>query len=171
MVQAAKDAGQRLGHRSLFDTDAWRDNQHVGIDDAARNPNVFGVSAVVEQEIFAEVLLMFGAVEAHLARRGIQGDDAHAFLESVDTGSYFLDDSGQFMAEQGGRHDHAGMVAALVHLKISAAGQGNLNFDQNLAFSHARDRYFLNLEVFFAVQDGCGHFSVHCWLPSQRLPG
>ena len=166
-VQASKDAGQRFGHRSLFDTDVRRNDQHVGFDDAARNANVFGVSSVVEEEIFAEILLMFGAVEAHLARGGVQGDDAHALLESVDAGSDFLDDSGQFVAEQGGRNDHAGVVAALVHLKIGAAGQGNLNFDQNLAFSHARDRYFFNLEVFFAVQDGSGHFSVHCWLPSN----
>jgi hypothetical protein len=43
------------------------------------------------------------------------------------------------------------VIAALVHLEIGAAGQGDLDFDQDLAVSHARDGYFFNLEVFFAV--------------------
>jgi hypothetical protein len=75
------------------------------------------------------------------------------------------------MAEEGGRDDHAGVVAALVHLEISAAGQGDLDFDQNLAVSHARDGYFFDFEVFFAVQDGSGHFSIHCGFPSSYLRG
>ena len=89
---------------------------------------------------------MLGAVEAHLAGRGVQRDDAHALLEAVDAGADFFDDSGQFVAEQRGRNDHAGVIAALVHLEVGAAGQGDLDLDQNLAVTHARDGDFFDLQ-------------------------
>ncbi len=164
-METAENAGQRFRHRRIFKGHVGRDDQHVGFDDALRDPNVFCVGAIIEEEIFAEIFLMLGAVEAHLARSGVQGYDAHALLETIDPGADFLNYAGQFVAEQGGRNDHAGMVATLVHLKIGAAGQGDLYFDQNLAVSHARDGYFFDLEVFLAVQDGGGHFSVHGFLP------
>jgi hypothetical protein len=43
------------------------------------------------------------------------------------------------------------VVSALKDLQIGAAGQCDLDFDQNLAVTHARYRDSLNLEVFFAV--------------------
>jgi len=87
---------------------------HVGFNNALGHANVFGVRAIVEEKIFAEIFLMLGAVEAHLARGGVQGNHAHALLETVDAGADLLDDTSQFMAEQGGRDDHAGVVATLI---------------------------------------------------------
>jgi len=79
----------------------------------------------------------------------------------------FFDYAGQFMAKQCGGHNHAGVVAALVHLEISPAGESDLYFDQHLAFFDARDGHSFNLQIFFAVKNGSGHFSIHCWLPSR----
>ena len=104
---------------------------------------------------------MFGAVKAHLAGRGVEGYDTHALLEAIDVSTNLLHDSGKFVAEKRRRHDHARVIAPLVHLEIGAASQGDLNFDENLAIADARDGYFFDLEVFFAVQDGGSHFSVH----------
>jgi hypothetical protein len=144
-MESAQDAGERLSHGGIFETDVGRNDEHVGFDDAAGDANVFGLGSVVEEEIFAEVLLMLGAVEAHLARGGVEGDDAHALLESVDTGANFLDDSGEFVAEEGRGNDHAGVITALVHLEVGAAGEGNLDLNQNFAITHARDGNFLDL--------------------------
>ena len=160
-VQAAENAGQRLGHRRILKADVGRDDQHVGFNDAAGDADVFGVGSVVEEQIFAEIFLVLGAVEAHLAGGGVEGDDLHALLEAVDAFADFLDDSGQFVAKEGGRDDHAGVVAALINLEIGAAGEGDLYFDENLTLLDSRDRYSFNFEIFFAVQDGGGHFSVH----------
>src|SRR5437773_1754838 len=160
-VQAAKHARQRLSHRSIFKADVGRNDQHVRFNNAARHTNVLRIGAVVEKEVFAEVFLVFGAVKAHLAGRGVQGYDAHALLEAVDVSTNLLNDSSEFVAEKRRRHDHARVIAALVHLEIGAASQGDLNFDENLAIADARDGYFFDLEVFFAVQDGGSHFSVH----------
>jgi len=73
------------------------------------------------------------AVEAHLARRGIQRHYLHAFLESANAGADFFDYAGEFVSEQGRRDDHAGVVAALIDLEIGAAGQRGLHAQDDLA--------------------------------------
>src|SRR4029077_17062637 len=153
-VQAAQHARQRFSHRSIFKADVGRNDQHIRFNNAARHTNVLRIGTVVEEEVFAEVFLVLGAVEAHLAGRGVQGYDAHALLEAIDVSTNLLDDSSEFVAEKRRGHDHAGVIAALVHLEVGAAGQGDLNFDENLAIADAWDGYFFDLEVFFAVQDG-----------------
>ena len=129
-VQAAQHAGQRLGHGGVFETDAGRDDQHVRFDDAARDADVFRVGSVVEEQVFAEIFLVLGAVEAHLARGGVERDYAHALLEGVYALADFLDDSGEFVAEERRGDDHAGVVTALVNLEIGAAGERHLHLDQ-----------------------------------------
>src|SRR6266403_341118 len=75
------------------------------------------------------------------------------------------------MPKQRRRHNHAGVIAPLVHLQIRAAGEGHMDFHQNFAVAHARDRYSFNLDVFFAVEDGSRHLAIHSWCPSPALPG
>jgi hypothetical protein len=57
-VKTAQHAGQRFDHGSFFKTDVGRDNKRVQVDDAARDADVFGICAVVEQQVFAEIFLM-----------------------------------------------------------------------------------------------------------------
>ena len=58
-VEAAKNAGQRFSHGCVFKCHIRRDDQHVGFDNAAWNANVFRVGTVVEEQVFAEILLVF----------------------------------------------------------------------------------------------------------------
>ena len=53
-----------------------RDAVHVLFDDAAGDADEFGVGAVIEEKIVAEVLEILLAVEAVAARGGIAGHDA-----------------------------------------------------------------------------------------------
>ena len=105
LVQSTQHASQRLGHGGVFETHVRRNYQHVGFNDPPRHADVFRISSVVEQKIFAQVFLVFRAVEAHLARRGVQRDHSHALLEAIHSGPDFFDYPGQFMAKraQGGR--------------------------------------------------------------------
>src|ERR1700685_3863209 len=160
LVESAQHAGQRLGHCGIFVTHVGRNDQHVGFDNALGNANVFGVGPVVKQQIFAKIFLMLGAIETHLAGRGIEGDHAHAFFETVDAGADFFDDPGQLVAEQCRRDDHARMIAALKNFEVGSAGQRDLNFDQNLAGAYTGNGDSFNFEIFFAVEDGSRHFSV-----------
>ena len=75
------------------------------------------------------------------------------------------------MPKQRGRHNHAGMIAALIHFQIRAAGERHVDLHQNFAVTHARDRHFFNLDIFFAVEDGSRHLAIHSWCPSHLLPG
>ncbi len=138
-MQSAQHAGQGLDHGRLFVAHIRRHGQHVGFNDAARDLDVLGVGAVVEQQILAQVLLMLGAVVAHLAGRGIQRHHPHALLESAHARADLLDHSRQFVPEQSRRNDHAGVIAALVNLEVGAAGQGDLHFDENFAIPYVRD--------------------------------
>ena len=160
-MQSAEDAGQRLGHGGVFEADVGRNHQHVGFDDATRHADIFGIGTIVEEQILAEIFLMLGAVEAHLTGGGIQRYDAHAFFEAMNAGADFFDDPGEFVSEEGGRDDHAGVIAALVDLEVSAAGERDLDFDQDFALFHAGDGNFFDLQIFFAVEDGSRHFSIH----------
>ena len=70
-----------------------RDGQHVDINDSTRHANVLSVSAVIEQQVFAEVFLMARTVETGLTWRGIQGYDACPFFEAANPGANFFDHS------------------------------------------------------------------------------
>jgi hypothetical protein len=83
------------------------------------------------------------------------------FLKPRTPSPDFLDRARQFMPEQRRRHNHAGVIAPLIHLQIRAAGQRHVDLDQNFALSHTRDRHSFNLDVFFAVEDGSRHLAIH----------
>src|SRR5581483_3185962 len=155
--QAADDAGQRLDDGRFLHGHLRRNHQHVLLDDAARNLDELGVGAVVEQQVFAEVFLVARAVEAHAARSRVERDHALAAAEVSDPMAGFRNHAGQLVPEQRGRNDHARVVAALVDLQVGAAGEGNFDFDQDLAVFDARNGDALNLYVLFTVEDGCGH--------------
>src|SRR5262249_29376079 len=94
----------------------------------------------------------------------------HAFAESFDARSHFLDYTSQFVAKQGGRHDHASVVAALIHLQIGAAGKGHLHFDEHFSHVQSGNRYPFDLDVLFPIEDGRCHLSHACW-SFHELPG
>src|SRR5216684_2430677 len=114
---------------------------------------------------------MLRAIEAHAAGSGIKRDHAHSLLEAAHAFTDFLDRTGQFMPEQRGWHNHAGMIAALIHLQVRAAGKRHVDLHQNFAVTHAWDRHPFNLDVFFAVKNGRRHLAIHSWCPSHALPG
>ena len=114
---------------------------------------------------------MLGAVEAHLAGRGVQCHHPHAFFEAANAMSDFFDDPRQFVPEQGGRDNHARVVSTLVDLQIGTAGQGDLHFDQYFPVTNSGNRHFFNLDVLFAIEDSSCHLTVHARLPSHELPG
>ena len=56
-LEAADDAGEGLGEGGVFEGDVVGDEEGVLFDDAGGDADVFGVGAVVEEEILAEILL------------------------------------------------------------------------------------------------------------------
>src|SRR5207302_1617014 len=108
--------------------------------------------------------------ETHLARRRVQRHHTHALLESAYARPRLFDHSSQFVPEERRRHNHSRMISALVHLEVCATSERHLHFDQDLSVLNMRNRNPLNFYVLFAIEDGCCHLSVHCYL-SCELPG
>src|SRR5579864_1687125 len=162
LVESTQHAGQRLDHGCFFKTHMRWNDQSVQINNATRNTNIFGVSAVVEQQVFAKIFLVARAIEAGLAGSGIQRDYAHAFFESANTRTNVFDGASEFVTEEGWGHDHSRVIPALIDLEIGAAGERDLDFDEELAIAHVGDGNLLDLHVLFAVEDGCGHLASHC---------
>jgi hypothetical protein len=78
--------------------------------DARRDADVFGVSAVIEEQVFTKVFLFADAPEASPARRRIQRHHAHARFKAAHTGARLMHHACQLMPEERRRRDHPGMV-------------------------------------------------------------
>ena len=96
-VQSPQHTGQRLGDGRCLKADAGRNGQHVGLNNSARYLDVLCVGTVIEEQVLAKILLMLGAIEAHLTGRGVKRHHAHALLESANSGANFLNDAGEFV--------------------------------------------------------------------------
>jgi hypothetical protein len=143
LFEAADDAGKRFGEGGVLEGDTVGDEEGVLFDDAGGDADVLGVGAVVEEEVFAEILLAMGAEETDVAGSGVEGYDAVAFAEGVDSGADFGDYAGELVTEGDRRLQHEGMVAAAVDLEISAAGKGCAYTNDQLSVRGAGDIYLL----------------------------
>ena len=58
LVQSTQHAGQRFDHGSFFKAYVRRNHQRVQVNNPPRNADVLGISAVVEQQVFAQIFLV-----------------------------------------------------------------------------------------------------------------
>ena len=68
-----------------------------------------------------------------------------------DAGADFDDRAGQLMAEDDGRLQHHGVIAAAVDLEVGAAGERRAHAQQQFSMARVRDGYPLHAQVFLAV--------------------
>ena len=66
------------------------------------------------------------------------------------------------MAEDGGGHDHFGVVPAFEDLQIGAAGERGFDADADFARFEGGWRDVFDLDFFLAVQDGGFHARSLC---------
>src|SRR5207302_9005231 len=78
LVDSAKHAGEGFGQRGALIVVGVRHFEHVFHDDTAWDAHVIRVSAIIEQQIVAQIFLAAAAMVAAQARRGIRGDHTHA---------------------------------------------------------------------------------------------
>src|ERR1700722_1313291 len=136
-----------------------RDFQHIFGGDATGDAHVLGVSAVVEEQVLAEIFLSATAMKTTQARGGIGGHHAHADLPA---GIYALSDGGNFadhfVAKDGRRLNHFGVITALPNFEVGAIGQREEHADQNFIDSQRGHIDLLNTQVFATVENGGIHF-------------
>src|SRR2546430_17253407 len=99
--------------------------QHIFRYDTPRDAHVFGVCAVIEQKVFAEIFLPAAAMIAAETRRGVRGNytnaSAPACINALADSDNFADD---FMTEDRGRTNHFGVIAAPPNFQVGAIVQG-----------------------------------------------
>ena len=161
LLQAAYNTRKWLGKSGVFERNMSRNQQCVFSHDPGRDPDVFSVGSVVEQQIFAKVLLTAEAEEASIARRRIQRNDAIPFVESGDSLSNFSDYTGYLVAEQDGRLEHHGVIPTAVNFQIGSAGQSGTYADDQLTGLSAGNRNPFQAEVFLPIQNRRIHLTSH----------
>ena len=158
-MDAAENTSERFGEGSTLVIDGVRHFKHVFNDDAARDAHVFGVRAVVEKQIVAEIFLAAAAMVAAKARGGIRGHYAHAEAPAgIDAFADGHDVADQFMAKDGRRLDHAGMVAAFPDFEVGAVRESEADTKKNFVGGQRRHVDFFDAKVFAAIEDRRHHF-------------
>ncbi len=166
-IETAQYAGQRLRERGVLVSDVIFQKVQIPAHDALRNANIFGVGAVVEQQIGAEIFLVTLAKVALATGGGVGRHHAIADPETRDLFPHGHDVARQLMPKQRRRRDHPCMVSTAKHFDVRAAGERGADAHQYVARPDIRHVHRFDLQVFLAVQNGCCHLprhsGVHLW--------
>jgi len=133
----------------------------IAFDNAGGDADVLGVRAVIEEQIFAEILKASFAEEAGEAGRGVGRDDAFPDGKAVYVFTDGDDVAGKLVAEDSRRDNHAGMISTAKDFDVGAAGQSNFHPNENVSAFDCRNVYRFYLQVFLAVKNGRHHAVVH----------
>ncbi len=133
------------------------DGKGIFGDDPGWDADVFGVGAVVEEKVFAEVLLAVQAEEAGVTGGGVEGDDAVVTAEGGYAFTDVHDGAGEFMAEETVGCEHFGVVAAAKDFEVCAAGEGGVNAEDEFPGGGDGLCHAFQAQVFPAVQHRTEH--------------
>jgi hypothetical protein len=132
--------------------------EHVLHDDASGNTHVLGISAIVEEKIFAKIFLATAAMKAAEARRGIRRNHAEADppprVDSLPDRSDFAYD---FVPENRRRLDHLRVISTLPNFQIGAIREGKADSKQDFVSGKRRDVDFFKAQVLAPVKHGGHH--------------
>ena len=84
-MQTAQNTSERLDEGSIFVRELVRYGVRVRSNDALRQAHELRIGPVIEQEIFAEILLIVPTEETSIARGGVRRDDALPHAKLRDT--------------------------------------------------------------------------------------
>src|SRR5438874_12013440 len=116
-----------------------RNLDDVLANDPSGNEDIFCVSAIVEDQVFTQVCFVLHTEEAFVAGGRIGRHDTHARPEAIpDPFTSRVYDTRQFMAESGGGHTHASMIALLPYLEVCSGAQRRVAPDHQSARSWGR---------------------------------
>jgi hypothetical protein len=99
VFQSVQHAGQRFGQRRVLITHMALDHVQVLLNNALRNADVLGVSAVVEHQILTQVFLVTAAAITFPARSRVGGHHALANLKTLNVLAHRDNVARQLMAE------------------------------------------------------------------------
>ena len=134
--------------------------QRVFGDDARRNADELSIGAVVEEQIVTEIFLPMLAEVALAAGCGVERHHTAAVRKTLNSLPDLDNGSSQLVAEEGRRHDHAGMVTAAKDFQVCSASEGGADADNQLAGGCPGNWHIFNPNVLAAVQNRGLHGSL-----------
>jgi hypothetical protein len=152
-VETTHCASQRFNQGSILVLDAFRYDVGILLDNARRQPDELGVGSVVEEQVLAKVLLAMTAKVTLVTGSRVSGNNALAYTELSRVFAYRDYISGHFMAEQCGRTNHFGVIAAAEYLHIRAAGERGTDAHEKFSGTDGGDWYGLEANIFLAVEN------------------
>jgi hypothetical protein len=150
-------AGQRLGQRRVLQRHVLRHKQRILGHNARRNADELRISAVVEEQIVAQVLLAMRAEITLPAGCGVQRDYAVAGGKALGSLTNLDDSSGLFMAKERRRHNHARVIAPPEDLQVGSAGERRVHADDQLTGFGFGNGNLLDADIFATVENGSLH--------------
>ena len=133
----------------------------IALHDAGRDADVLGVSAVVEEQVLAEILQAPFAEETFSAGRRIGGHHALPHREVRHVLANCYDIPRQFVPEHSRGHDHPSVVSATEDFDIGAAGKRHLDPYEDVSAFNCRNGYRLYLQMLLAVKHSSHHVVIH----------
>jgi len=164
-LEALEDAGEGFDEGGVEIAEMGGDLVHVALYDAGGDADIFSVGAVIEEEVLAEVFEAAAAIEAVEAGGGVGGDDALADVEAFDVFADGDDVAGEFVAEEGRRDDHFGVITAAKDLDVGATGKGGADADKDIAFLDFGNGDLFHAHLFAPVEHSSLHLLVHLRQP------
>jgi hypothetical protein len=140
-MQTTQHASKRLYESSVFIRELGGYGVGIGSNDAFRQTHELSVRSVIEQEIFAEVLLIVPAEEASVTWSGV---GRYNPLSDVELRYTFADRdniASHFMAEERRGNDHFGVISAPKDFHIRTASESGADTDQQFTGANAWDGY------------------------------
>jgi hypothetical protein len=140
-MQTAQHASKRLYESSVFIRELAGYGVGVGSNDAFRQTHELSVRSVIEQEIFAEVLLIVPAEEASVAGSGVGRYNPLSYAKLRYTFADRDNIASHLMAKERRGDDHFGVISAPEDFHIRTASESGADTDQQFTGAHGRDRY------------------------------
>jgi hypothetical protein len=150
-------AGQGFGECGVDEGKARGNTEEIYADDAGGDDNGLGVCPVEKEEVVTKLGLAPAARWAGATGSRIGGHDTIAKRPALHGRMDFGDDAGEFVPEDAGRGQHAGVVPASEHLEVRATGQGGPDADADLALGEIRFGQALESDILLSMEYGGAH--------------
>src|SRR5262249_21994213 len=137
------------------------DREQILLNNALGNSDIFGVRAVVKQQILAEVFLALLAEVAIPAWSRVGGGDSLSDFEAPNVFSHRDNIAGELVTEKSRRLNHASMIPAAEDFQVRAARQRCPHSYENVARTDLRDGYLLDAYLLFSVEHSSRHLLRH----------
>jgi len=176
IADSLDNAGERFGEGSVPKGSLVLQTQEIALDETLGDGDRFGIRAIEEEEIITKIFLLIAAVKALAARSGVGDNDPIADAPGTDVRGDFGNETGHFVSENGGRCDHAGVIAALENFEVGAASERGFYAQSHSARGKRARLDLLDPQIFASVQHrgfhrSCQHIGTRFRVEQTRQCG